>query len=53
MTLVLEESEEDEEYKMKKQMSDKAALIHIEYLIQYLEQQNDASLCDTMVLKQL
>ena len=51
--MVLEESEEEEEDKMQKKVSHDAALAHIDGLIQYLEEPDDASLCDKMLLQKL
>lgn len=48
----LEESDE-EDGKVQKKVSHDAALAHVEGLIQYLEEEDDASLCDKIVLKKL
>lgn len=47
----LEESEEIEEEKTKNQVAHDAVLPHIESLIQYLDEQDDASLYDKIVLE--
>lgn len=51
--MVLKESEEEGEYKMQNQLSHGAALAHIDGLIPYLEEQDEATLCDKMMLEKL
>ena len=46
----MEESDE-EDGKVQKKVSHDAALAHVEGLIQYLEEEDDASLCDKIVIK--
>ena len=48
----LEESDE-EDIKAQKNVSQDAALVHVEGLIQYLEEEDDASLCDKVVIKNI
>ena len=48
----LEESDE-EDGKVQKKVSHDAALAHVQGLIQYLEEEDDSSLCDKIVLKKL
>lgn len=48
-----ESDEEDEGEGMQKKMSHDEALTHIEGIIKYIEEQDDSSLCDKMLLKNL
>jgi len=51
MVSEIEEEENDEIHCTLKQVSHEAALRHIDELVQYLDEQDDTTLCDKMLLK--